>query len=197
MKKVRLTVVMLFVALATGCEPQSSVRPEQMQNVATQVADLAAKLDDYQASADTVLGQLSQYGVVDANLMAKAQKLNKEIDRVQPQVAAIAEAIRTADISGNDLEAWVKMAGAANAASAPVNPYAPFIAGGLGILDIILAWFVKRKSDEAKANALKYQAHKQGVELTMKQVSLDDNTKAVEEDLYRNIGNARTALGVK
>ena len=66
---------------------------------------------------------------------------------------------------------------AANAASMPWNPYAPLIELGLG-LAAAAATVVARKNAQAAADAqAKYDAHKQGVELTMKQVSQSDDSR--------------------
>ena len=198
MKKTMLIMCVLLALVAAGCE-QISVTPEQMQEFAERVAQLTSSVDEYQTSANTVVGQLEQYGIVNDALVTKIAKANEEIDRVQPQVAAVVEAVKTADVSGDDLEAFLKIARAANAASTPFNPYSPLIEGGLGLATILLAYFARRKSQEAAANDLKYQAHKQGVEKTMKYISASPSVdvKGIETELYDNIGKARVALGVK
>jgi hypothetical protein len=79
----------------------------------------------------------------------------------------------------------------------PWNPYAPLIELGLG-LAAAAATVVARKNAQSAATAqAKYDAHKQGVELTMKQVSQSEipEVKAVETQLYQNIGDARQAKG--
>jgi hypothetical protein len=57
----------------------------------------------------------------------------------------------------------------------------------------------KRKAAEAAAAQAKYKAHKQGVEKTMKEVSASvvAEVKAVEAELYNNIGEARVVFGIK
>lgn len=87
---------------------------------------------------------------------------------------------------------------AANIASGEFNPYAVPVGVGLSLLSITLAWVAKRKAAEAAAAEAKYQAHKAGVELTMKEVSASSTpaVRAVESILYENIGNARAATGV-
>ena len=94
---------------------------------------------------------------------------------------------------------WVAMLQAANIASEGFNPYAVPVGVGLSLLSIILAWVAKRKAAEAAAAQAKYQAHKQGVERTMKEVSASvvAEVKAVEAELYNNIGEARVAFGIK
>ena len=69
----------------------------------------------------------------------------------------------------------------------------------MSLLSITLAWVAKRKAAEAAAAQAKYKAHKQGVEKTMKEVSasVDAEVKAVEAELYNNIGEARVAFGIK
>ena len=72
------------------------------------------------------------------------------------------------------------------------------IAAALTILSTILGITLRKKTAESAALALKYQAHKQGVEKTMKEVSTSSDAEVakVELSLYDNIGAARSALGV-
>ena len=96
---------------------------------------------------------------------------------------------------------WVAMLQAANTATAEtgLNPYAVPVGVGLSLLSITLAWVAKRKAAEAAAAQAKYKAHKQGVEKTMKEVSASvvAEVKAVEAELYNNIGEARVVFGIK
>ena len=93
---------------------------------------------------------------------------------------------------------WVALLQAANIASGGFNPYVVPVGAGLSILSIFLAWLAKRNAGIAAGAEVKYQAHKQGVEKTMKEVSAstDSAVVAVENLLYSNIGDARVALGV-
>jgi hypothetical protein len=85
-----------------------------------------------------------------------------------------------------------------NAASSGVNPYVVPIGTGLTILSIGLGWLANRNAGETAKVKVKYQAHKQGVEKTMKEVSAspDSSVVAIEAKLFTNIGDARADLGV-
>ena len=72
---------------------------------------------------------------------------------------------------------------------------------GAALMTAYGIWQRRKKKDAESAfghSQLKYQAHKQGVVRTMKEVSASTNAnvKAVETQLYENIGEARADLGV-
>ena len=88
---------------------------------------------------------------------------------------------------------------AANAASAPVNPYAVFIATGLGIATVIAGGYgnAKRKAElrainEKAVSDQKYEAHKRAVE----KVIHDKSASVTGDDLYRMVGDERDKLGI-
>jgi len=68
---------------------------------------------------------------------------------------------------------------------------------GLGIAAAAATVIARRNAQAAAEAQAKYDAHKQGVELTMKQVSQSTipEVKAIETQLYQNIGQARSAVG--
>jgi hypothetical protein len=124
---------------------------------------------------------------------------NADVDRLQATIQQVTTALQKGDYSDSrGLLTLIQSAQAANAATAPWNPYAALIAAALTILSTLLGLAYKKKSSEALALALKYQAHKQGVEKTMKEVSTSTDVEVakVELSLYDNIGAARSALGV-
>ena len=92
----------------------------------------------------------------------------------------------------------IEAAQAANAVTAVWNPYFAVIAAALTILSIVLNLALKKKTAALTSVAAKYQAHKQGVERTMKLASASnvDEVKKFETILYDNIGQARSALRV-
>lgn len=125
-------------------------------------------------------------------------KLQEETARVQPQVQDIATAVQGQELTGDELADWIALLQVGNAASTPFNPYAIPIGAGLTALSAILGAFARKKSIEADTYAKKYKAHKQGVELTMKECSASDisRVRLIESNLYENIGEARKNNGV-
>ncbi len=200
-----ITTIVLCCILSLGvmgCD-ENKVTPEQAQEFAERIKILTTKMDDYQAATVGALTTLESYGVVDADLIAKYERIDEEIDRVQPQIEDIAAAVKATQLTNDEIANWLAILQAANQASVPFNPYALPISAGLALAGFVYG-LIKRKDAndkkvEAEKSALKYQAHKQGVEKTMKEVSAlgSEEIRKVEPQLYNNIGEARVALGVK
>ncbi|MEN6386019.1 MAG: hypothetical protein ABFD79_12600 [Phycisphaerales bacterium] len=192
-----IIVVTAFSLWLGGCQ-MPNVQPDDLRNLASQTQQLSSQIDDFQQQTKATLESLKQNGVIDSNSLAKVEKLQSGIDAVQNKTAVIADALKNAQYSGSDgLTTVLEGARAANAASAPFNPYAPLIEIGLGLAAATAAALAKRNAQKAAEAQAKYDAHKQGVELTMKQVSQSDiqDVRAVETQLYQNIGEARKAVG--
>ena len=180
MKKVML--ILLLCLPMMGC-----IEPVQVQELAGRLDTLTKTTDSLQKAADSVTLALAEGEFVDPEVIDKVRKINEEIDRVQPQITSITEAVAKIDLEGEDWEQWLAVVEAANAASAPFNPYAAPIGAGLAVLSAVLGIFLKKKSNEAAVANLKYQAHKIGTE----ELKLAHPDIALE--LYKNIGEARSA----
>lgn len=190
MKKWKICLSVMLLAIVLGC---ASCDEDEIQQLTQQVEQLNANVDEYQQATGEVMETLGGYGLIDEDTIAATIKVSGEIDRVQPQIAAIAEAIRVAEYSGgDDLTTILEAIQAGNRVSGAFNPYALYVEAGLTGVIAILGLFAKKKANEAKASELKYKAHKEGAEKTMKE---SDTT--TEMALYNNIGEARTRLGVK
>lgn len=213
-KKFSFIVVLITLCIfpATGC---SAVTGQDMQTAGSVTQQYVQQVDAYQAAAEQLVTALEKTGIVDSNIVLKIEGIQQKIDTLQPQVQQIAAAVQNADYLPDDDTAVVllKAVQAANKASTPWNPYAMPIEAILGLITLLMGIFAaKKKIDAANSEAkaaqekaaaaeaiAKYQAHKQGVELTMKQasVSSDEAVKAMEVQLYKNIGEARASLGIK
>ena len=198
MKKQWMLMLVVCVILAVGvagCE-EEKITTSQIKEFAVQAEKWVTSMDEYQAVAGEMLETAKTHGIVGDTIVKKVEKVSEEIDRVQPQIADVVAAMIKADTSGDDeVTNWVKLIQAANQGSAPWNPYVIPIAAGTE-LALLLWGLIKRKQavdnkQEAEKNRLKYQAHKEGVELT----ALEHT--GVAADLYKNIGEARAYLGVK
>jgi len=195
-----ITAIVVLTAVGfVGCT-ELTITPDQLQTLATQTEQLSSKIDDFQLQSQTAIEAMKTNGTVDVNALAKVDKLQSSIDAVQVKAQSIAQAVKNAQYTNPADMTTTVIEGtrAANAASIPWNPYAPLIDLGLGIVAAAAAVIAKRNAQAAAAAQAKYQAHKQGVELTMKQVSqsADTQVRAIETQLYENIGNARIAVGV-
>ena len=192
-------VVITMVALWLGGCEGVTIKPEQLQNLATQTEQLSGKIDGFQQQTKLTLDSLKAAGVVDANALAKVDKLQSGIDAVQAKAVQIAEAVKNVQYTNPADSVTTALEGvrAANAASMPWNPYAPLIELGLGRAAAAATVIARKNAQTAAQAQAKYDAHKQGVELTMKQVSQSKipEVKAVETQLYQNIGDARQAKG--
>lgn len=203
MKRVMLGIVLVAALMFGGCE--EAFTPEQLKALAAQNEVLQQQLDEVQAVAAEIAAEIEAAEIVDANTIAKLAKINEEADRVQAQMTVIARALQGVPLTGDAAQDFISQLQAANAASSGVNPYVIPIGAGLSALSLVLGWLAKRKAaetvvakTETKAVQAKYQAHKQGVERTMKEVSASSSAavKAIETQLYDNIGEARVDLGV-
>ncbi len=193
-----IVLVMLMAVWMGGCAGVS-VDPVQIQNLAMQTEQLNGKIDQFQEQTKLALQSSKQNGTVDANALAKVEKLQTSIDSVQAKTQAIADAVKNAQYTNpaDGVTTALEGARAANAASSPWNPYAPLIDLGLGIAAAAATVIARRNAQAAAEAQAKYDAHEQGVELTMKQVSQSTipEVKAIETQLYQNIGQARSAVG--
>jgi prefoldin subunit 5 len=180
-----------------GCKSEG-LTPAQLQALAAQQEVLQQQVDTMQAAANKLSEDLAAAGIMDPDTVAKINKINEEADRVQAQIALIAQALQGVPLSGDNVQDFIAQLQAINAASAGFNPYVIPVGTGLTILTMVLGFFAKRKAAEAAEQKAKYQAHKQGVEKTMKEVSVSPkvDVRAVESRLYENIGEARLDLGV-
>jgi len=80
---------------------------------------------------------------------------------------------------------------AANVASSPVNPYAPWIEIGLGLATVALGGsYVKKRKDFGVVDK-KYQAHREVVAKKLRDLSANASA-----DLYAEIGLARQKVGL-
>ena len=126
------------------------------------------------------------------------EKVQEETVRAMPQVQDIASAISGQKLSGDNLADWIALIQAGNTASAPFNPYAVPFGAGLALLSAVLGMVAKKKSSDASKSNAKYQSHKQGVELSMKELTLENSEQAsrIDKIIYENIGQARQRNGV-
>jgi len=194
---VAIVIILIATTLALwlgGCQ-SVNIRPDDLQALADQTQQLSSQVDQFQEQTTATLETLKQNGAVDGNTIAKVEKLQSTINAVQDKTQVIAGAIKNAQYTNPDdgLTTVLQGARAINAASTPFNPYAPLIDIGLGLAAAFAAGLAKKNAQKAAEAQAKYDAHKQGVELTMKQVSQSTvpEVKAVETQLYENIGEAR------
>jgi len=196
---VYLLCVLCALCGLSGCNQTSTIDPNYLNRVAQEVNDLVVRVDAYQSAATVAIDQLVMQNAIDPNKASKILAANVDVDRLQATVQQVVAALQKPDYSGDQgLLALIESAQAANTATAPWNPYAPWIAAALTILSTILGIRLRTVTSQVSALGLKYQAHKQGVEKTMKLASLSaiPDVKQFETVLYDNIGAARSALGV-
>ena len=171
-------VVIVLAVLAGGCVPTA----DQIRGVGDDVGNLSILIDNLQAA-------VSESQMVESE---KLNKINKEIDRIQPTVQEIANAMQEANyVDGDDIGNAIVAAQAVNAASAPVNPYAVPIGAGLTLAGLILEILRRKEKNEKETAEAKYAAHKQGAEAFRMRAN-----KEVAVELYESIGKARERIGV-
>jgi len=197
MKRVLFGIVLVAALMLGGC--LEDFTPDQLQELAAQNEVLQKQVDEMQADAVEIAAEIQAAEIVDDVAVAKLAKINKEIDRLQAQIKVYAKALEGVPLTGDAAQDFISQLQAANTASAPVNPYMVPIGAGLSVLSMVLAWLAQRNGAEASKQKLKYQAHKQGVERTIKEMpaSANEELNQLGAKLYRAIGDARAVLGVK
>jgi len=194
-KWIAVSLVCVSLSIVGGCE--ETLTPEDTKLLADNTQALVSAVEEYQAIANDLTATLEKHNVIDVNTVAKIDKINEEINRVQPQVMDIVKAIQEVELTGQPEVDWVEIARQANRASAVFNPYAVTIEAGLVVVSLLLGlWGRSKKKEaeqeakEAETNRLKYQAHKIGTE------RLKLEKPEIGPDLYEYIGEARVDLGV-
>ena len=98
----------------------------------------------------------------------------------------------TPDESGKvPLQASLDAVRAANAASAPLNPWALPLEGILGTVSLVIGAYAASTKRNQMATAKKYEAHKRGVEAVMR-----DSQPDQADIIYEAIGDQRKKLGI-
>lgn len=191
--KARLIICMMTVLLmVTGCLPESA----DIQGFSEKVTLLSAKVDAYQAETGGVIDLLVADGIISKELAVKVDEASEKIDRIQPLMTGVAEAIKNTDyVSGDDVGNIIKAARAGTAATAPWNPYAAPILLGLSLLEGVVLLLVNRSKNK---EAAKRDADKAGREKTLREIATIPEDKltaaAVNALMYSNIGEARRAI---
>lgn len=195
MKRLLFGIVLVVALMFGGCIPLAS----DIQSVGTQTLLVSEQIDALQDGVASMKDEFEKNKLISAETAASIEKVSEEIDRIQPTLVDVATAVKEADyVDGDTFGNAITGLKAANTASAPLNPYAVPIGAGLSLVGAFLEVMRrKEKNEKAKVQA-KYQAHKQGVEKTMKEVSAssDSSVAAIEAQLFGNIGDARADLGV-
>jgi len=129
------------------------------------------------------------------------EKIDEEYNRTMPDVKAVVDEVASEQYSENEdegLNNLIQAIRAGNRASAPWNPYAPVIEVVMLAASSFAALFFRKKASVAET---KYTAHKVGVEKFRNQLEAVPPTEttslaAVRSDLYKAIGDERTARGI-
>lgn len=209
----------LALCLVAGCEQTSQERLDAYKQTAQGMQQVSAQLG---TGIDAMTEAMDQAAVVlDDPAIAEADKA-KVLGEVEKLKTNLAEAVaKKADVDGKlaKMTALIEQAAAGGQLSDELKLYADGIGAAapyLGkygayaiilqlILNVVSAIAAAKKNTEAKVNAeaaataqAKYQAHKVGVEATIKTIAANETTKpaAVAAILYDNIGKARAAAGV-
>ncbi len=130
MKKTRLFIFMLVFAcmlplLLGGCEKYD---PAVLQQYAAQADAMTAQIEALQASIAPALQEQLAGGLITPEQAAKVEKVNDEINRIKPQLAAITSAIKQIEYTGEAAEDTITTLQAINSATSTFNPWSALIA---------------------------------------------------------------------
>lgn len=189
--KARILICVMMLVMV-GCLPEST----DMQTFTEKVTLLSTKVDAYQLEVGGVIDLLEADKIINEDIVTKIDKTNEEIDRIQPQIVAVAEAIKDADyVTGDDVGNIIKAAKTGTTASAPWNPYAAPILLGLTLIEGIVLLITNQQK---KKEAAKRQADKEGREKTLREIAVlppvEVTAPIVKSMMYSNIGDARRAI---
>lgn len=206
MKKILWILVIVCGLLVAGCpDPAQQARDNAYVRL---VGVVNEQIDGQQEGFGKVIEAVSETGLVTEEKFNELKDFKEKGDNIVDvaQVAAT-EAARVYEekqAEGQVLAALEALK-AGNAASAPVNPYAPLIDGGLAVAIAIAGGYgalkrkqnnvteVKLREKEEAFNLVssKYNAHKKGVAKLMR-----DRPGREAEKIYNIIGEARKAEGI-
>ena len=145
-----LSVLIVCSIGFTGCQ---NITPQDLQTLTARQTELNQQIDTMQAAADELADDMAEAGIVDPNTVQRIAKINAEADKVQAQVDAISAAVSNVKLTGDTGQDWISLLQAANAASAPVNPYALPIGAVISLVGVIFG-FLKKKEAAQKTTAL-------------------------------------------
>jgi uncharacterized protein YoxC len=187
-------LIIFACLLFGGC----GITNQDIDNVVSGIDQVSQSVDVYQSQVKELMDQIEEDGLLTPELKEKLDKLGTETDDVQSYMNAVIKAFQEADTGSDVVATLIAKLQAANQASAGFNPYWPYVSAVLGAFSIFFGKKAKDNGDTAAEAQAKYKAHKQGVEKTMKELSASEDTKvkAVETQLYSNIGEARKNVGI-
>lgn len=131
-----------------GCNKSQPLTPQQVAALVQQVDTLADQLTVYQEQVTSLASSMKMAGILDPNKEEKIVQLNSQIDKVKAQVKQVSAAIAAGTYNPNDdtLMTILKVAQAANTATASFNPYSAVIGLALTAIIAILGLFAKKKT---------------------------------------------------
>jgi hypothetical protein len=197
-----VVMVVCFMTMFAGCQESQAVTPAQIKDYAQQAENYSLMVDASQAIAKQMADTLKATGAIDANLIAKAEKIQAEIDRVQPQIIAIAEKIKSLDYSdtaqNDNITAIFETLQAANTATSGINPYSGIIGVFLLLATMISSFFAKKKASEAIAVKAALEEVVVGNEAVKK--LMDEGTKQIFKDAMlaaQSVGTQKTVAAIR
>ena len=209
----KLVMVIMVLCLMSGCNEEMQAK---LGELVTTVGALNQQVEIYQEASKEIVDSLVVAEVIDKEHADKFDAINKEIDKVQAHTTVLAEAVKDAGVSDDPTLAIVQTLQAANAASAPFNPYAIPAGAALTVIGTILA-LIRENGKKKAANSelrlqydrnfvtennlrkveterqdleAKYKAANQGME----KYRLDNPVEGPK--LYEAVGDARVRVGV-
>lgn len=204
MKRLMLMLIVIC-SLMFSCSSCVITDEQQIRTLAQTNIELSNRLDDYQLASADLRKLMVEDKILSEKTATKIDKIDEEIDRVQPHLVAIAEAVRDADYTAGDVAGNLVKGGTAVVTVAkPLipAPYGDIALLILGSIEVITAAFLKKKSGENETTLAKRQAEKEGREKTVKELatmmSPGNVITAADVDnlLYKNIGEKRAEKGI-
>lgn len=157
-----IVATIILMPLMSGCKNQ--LKPENVKQIAADINNLTVQLDEYQAASQTLADQMAVTGTFDPDIAAKIAKINAEADKIQTQIKLMSEALKSVELTGDDVQDLITLLQQINAVSAPWNPYAAPAAAGMALLSLILGAIAKAKAKQSSVN--KKDAEQKTIALT-------------------------------
>lgn len=187
----RILLINLVLVFLTGCTALQQDDTGYYERLTTAIN---SSIDAQQQATGKIIESLRESNTISAEKLGKIEaQIVKADEYVDVAQLAAAEAAKVyEEKQGEDKTiALIEAARRANEVSAPVNPYAPLIEGGLAIATALAGGYGILKKKEATTVGKKYDAHKKAAEKLMREGSTDEAKK-----IYDTIGAERAKVAI-
>ncbi len=184
--KTKMLILVVLLLGAAGCQQEQAAGFYK-----TLTETINTSVNAQQEATHKIIAAIDESKIADMTEVREyTGKLDEYIDLAQ--IAATEAAKVYEEQQAEDkIAAAIEAARKANIITSPLNPYAPVIEAVLGIAAIVTGTIAYKKNKALSTVSTKYEAHKRGVEATMRSATPED-----ARELYYTIGAERNKLSI-